>query len=56
LLPTPPALALASAFCSALATIFIQRGLQRSNFYAGFWINVVVGVVGLVRGPRAGSS
>jgi uncharacterized membrane protein len=45
--PTPPALALASAFCSALATIFIQRGLQRSNFYAGFWINVVVGMIGL---------
>jgi drug/metabolite transporter (DMT)-like permease len=44
---TPPALALASAFCSALATIFIQRGLERSNFYAGFWINVVVGMVGL---------
>jgi DME family drug/metabolite transporter len=44
---TPPALALASAFCSALATIFIQRGLQRSNFYAGFWINVIVGTVGL---------
>lgn len=44
---TPPALALASAFCSALATIFIQRGLQRSNFYAGFWINVVVGMIGL---------
>jgi len=40
-------LALASAFCSALATIFIQRGLQRSNFYAGFWINVVVGMIGL---------
>jgi len=45
--PTPAALALASAFCSALATILIQRGLQRSNYYAGFWINVVVGVVGL---------
>ncbi len=38
---------MASAFCSALATIFIQRGLQRSNFYAGFWINVVVGMIGL---------
>ncbi len=40
-------LALASAFCSALATIYIQRGLQRSNHYAGFWINVVVGMVAL---------
>jgi uncharacterized membrane protein len=48
--PTPPALALASAFCSALATVLIQRGLWRSNFYAGFWINVVVGVVGLWSG------
>jgi uncharacterized membrane protein len=27
--------------------MFIQRGLVRSNFYAGFWINVMVGVVGL---------
>jgi uncharacterized membrane protein len=42
-----PAMALASAFCSALATIFIQRGLHGSNFYAGFWINVVVGMVAL---------
>ena len=40
-------LALASAFFSAIATMFIQRGLERSNFYAGFWINVMVGVVGL---------
>ena len=27
--------------------MLIHRGLRRSNFYAGFWINVVVGVVGL---------
>lgn len=27
--------------------MLIQRGLRRSNFYAGFWINVTVGVVGL---------
>ncbi len=27
--------------------MLIQRGLRRSNFYAGFWINVAVGVVGL---------
>ena len=24
-----------------------QRGLKRSNFYAGFWLNVAVGAVGL---------
>ena len=27
--------------------MLIQRGLRRSNFYAGFWINVAVGAVGL---------
>ena len=43
----PQAMALSSALCSAVATAFIQRGLRRSNFYAGFWINIVVGVVGL---------
>lgn len=45
--PTPHELALASALCSASATILIQRGLRRSNVYAGFWINVVVGMGGL---------
>src|SRR2546425_960340 len=40
-------MALTSALCSAVATILIQRGLRRSNFYAGFWINVLVGVIGL---------
>jgi uncharacterized membrane protein len=44
---SPHELALASAFCSAIATIMIQRGLRTSNFYAGFWINVVVGTIGL---------
>ena len=44
---SPQMLALASAFFSAIATMLIQRGLERSNFYAGFWINVMVGVVGL---------
>ena len=44
---SPQFLALASAFFSATATMLIQRGLERSNFYAGFWINVMVGVVGL---------
>ena len=41
----PQALALSSALCTASATLLIQRGLQRSNFYAGAWINVVVGAV-----------
>ncbi len=45
--PTPPLLALASAVCSAMATMLIQRGLRRGNFYAGFWINIAVGVMGL---------
>ena len=40
-------IALASAVCSAVATTLIQRGLRRSNLYAGFWINVAVGVIGL---------
>ena len=40
-------LALASALCSAVATMLIQRGLRRGNFYAGFWINIAVGMIGL---------
>jgi uncharacterized membrane protein len=44
---TPHVIALASAVCSAIATTLIQRGLRRSNFYAGFWISVAVGVVGM---------
>jgi uncharacterized membrane protein len=44
---TPHVLALGSACCSAVATALIQRGLRRSNFYAGFWINVAVGVIAL---------
>ncbi len=44
---SPHVSALASALCSAASSILIQRGLQRSNFYAGFWINVMVGVIGL---------
>jgi uncharacterized membrane protein len=47
LAPTPQMLALASALCSAVATMLIQRGLRHANFYAGFWINIVVGMVGL---------
>jgi uncharacterized membrane protein len=44
---SPHVLALASAFFSAIGTMLIQRGLRHSNFYAGFWINVAVGMVGL---------
>jgi len=44
---SPHVIALASALCSAGSAILIQRGLRRSNFYAGFWINVLVGVIGL---------
>jgi uncharacterized membrane protein len=40
-------LALASALCSAGATIFIRQGLRESGSYTGFWINLVVGTVGL---------
>jgi len=38
-----PALALASALCSALATILISRGLLRYGPYTGAWVNLVVG-------------
>jgi uncharacterized membrane protein len=38
-------MALSSALCAASATILIQRGLRGSTFYAGAWINVVVGVI-----------
>jgi uncharacterized membrane protein len=44
---TPQMLALASALCSAISTMLIQRGLRHANFYAGFWINIVVGMIGL---------
>ena len=40
-------LALAAALSSAGATIFIRQGLRGSNAYTGFWINLVVGTVGL---------
>jgi transporter family protein len=42
-----PVLALASAFLSATATIFVRQGLRRSDPYTGVWINMMVGVVGL---------
>ena len=41
----PQVLALGSALCTASATLLIQRGLERSNFYAGAWVNVVVGAI-----------
>jgi DME family drug/metabolite transporter len=43
----PHLLALAAAVSSALATVLIRQGLRHGNFYIGFWINVIVGVVGL---------
>jgi len=45
--PSPQVIALSSALCSAVSTALIQRGLRGSNFYAGFWINIAVGVIGL---------
>jgi uncharacterized membrane protein len=43
----PHLFALAGAVSSALATILIRQGLRHGNFYVGFWINVIVGMVGL---------
>jgi uncharacterized membrane protein len=40
-------LALGSALCSAVATIFIRQGLRTSGSYTGFWINVAVGTAAL---------
>jgi uncharacterized membrane protein len=40
-------MALSSALCSAVASVLIQRGLRGSNFFAGFWINIAVGMIGL---------
>src|SRR5438034_10071626 len=40
-------LALASAFCSACATIFIRQGLRGRGPYTRLWINLVVGTAGL---------
>jgi drug/metabolite transporter, DME family len=42
----PHLLALAAAVLSALATVLIRQGLRYGNFYVGFWVNVIVGVVG----------
>ena len=42
-----PVLALTAALLSAAATIFIRQGLRGSDPYTGFWINAMVGVVGM---------
>ena len=42
-----PALALTAAILSAAATIFIRQGLRGSDPYTGFWINCMVGAVGM---------
>ncbi len=44
---TPHVLALASAICSAAATIMVRQGLRGSNAFTALWVNVIVGVVGL---------
>jgi DME family drug/metabolite transporter len=45
--PIVPVLALIAALLSAGATIFIRQGLRTSGSLTGFWINVVVGAIGL---------
>jgi uncharacterized membrane protein len=42
-----PTFALAAAILSAAATILIRQGLRGSDPYTGFWINCMVGFVGL---------
>jgi uncharacterized membrane protein len=45
---SPPVLALLAALISAVATILIQKGLRGGgDTYTGFWINLVVGTIGL---------
>jgi len=44
---TVATLAFSSALLSAAATILIRAGLQRHGPYTGFWINLLVGTVGL---------
>lgn len=41
------ALALGAALSSAIATIFIRQGLRGGDPYTGFWINLIVGTLGL---------
>jgi drug/metabolite transporter, DME family len=45
--PLVPALALIAAMLSAGATILIRQGLRTTGSSTGFWINVLVGAVGL---------
>jgi drug/metabolite transporter, DME family len=40
-------LALASSLCAAGATVLIRQGLRAGDTYTGFWINLVVGTIGL---------
>ena len=40
-------LALTAALIGAAGTVCIQRGLRGSDAYTGFWVNLVVGTVGL---------
>lgn len=42
-----PAIALASAFVSASATVLLRRGLRHDGPYAAVWMNLAVGTVGL---------
>jgi uncharacterized membrane protein len=42
-----PTFALSAAVLSAAATILIRQGLRGSDPYTGFWINCIVGFVGL---------
>jgi DME family drug/metabolite transporter len=42
-----PVLALIAALLSAGATIFIRQGLRSRGSLTGFWINVLVGAIGL---------
>lgn len=44
---TVHALALSGAVCSAGATVMVRQGLRDASSYTAFWINVMVGVVGL---------
>src|SRR5215468_531766 len=40
-------LALTSALSSACSTILIRHGLRGSTAFAGFWVNLIVGTIGL---------
>jgi uncharacterized membrane protein len=42
-----PILALGNAALSAASTIFIRQGLRKADAFTGFWINLIVGAVGM---------